>query len=375
MITPSDQQAAAIRAIVDWYRDPAGKQVFYLAGYAGTGKSTVYEFVRNALEDCGAQAIVTCAFTGKAANVLRKKGTPDAMTIHAAVYSVMEDPKTGRITFTKNPLGPAAGADLIGLDECSMVDDEMAEDLLSFGKRVLVMGDPGQLPPIRGPGAFTAGKPDVFLTEIHRQAAESPIIRLATMARKGETIAPGDYGGGVYVWPLTLATSEEVYRDDTQAICGIHTARHKITAEWRKRLGFEGDIPMAGERVMCCRNDRTKGIFNGALGSVLKSRRVLSGLLNMDVQMEDLRDPLEKITVSPHHFAKHTDPTAERPQGFKGLREFDWSYVLTAHKAQGSEWPHVTVVDDSGSFRADRHRWLYTSLTRASEGLTLLRRM
>lgn len=374
MITPSNEQWAAIRAIRDWYADPAGKQVFYLAGYAGTGKSTVYEFVRREIEALGAKRIATCAYTGKAANVLRRKGTPDATTIHGAIYSVEEHQKTGKLTWTKNQFGPAASADLIGLDECSMVDDEMAEDLLSFGKRILVMGDPGQLPPIKGPGAFTAGEPDLFLREVHRQAAESPILRPATMAREGRGIPPAEYGGGVRVLKLTKDSSEEVYAEGTQPICGVHKARHIITAEFRKRHGYAGIHPEAGERLICIRNDRALGIFNGGQGVALKSRKALSGMLRMDIAMEDLSAPLEDVTVAPHNFERHFDPEAPECRE-RGIKHFDWGYVITCHKAQGSEWPHVTIVDDSGSFREDRNRWLYTALTRASEGLTLLRRI
>lgn len=372
-ITPSDQQAAAIRAIVDWWRDPNGKQVFYLAGYAGTGKSTVYAFVLEELEKYDCHEVVTCAFTGKAANVLRQKGTPDAMTIHGAIYTPVEDKKTGQTKFVKNLFGAAAGADLIGLDECSMVDDWMAEDLLSFKKRILVMGDPGQLPPIRGPGAFVRGEPDVFLTEIHRQAAESPIIRLATMARKGERIPVGEYGDAVRVLMLDRETQHEVYRDDTMALCGIHKTRFTITQRYRARLGREGPNPLPGEPVICCRNDKELGIFNGGLGEVIKAKRTLSEILRIDVAMEDLKSPLYEVLVDPYLFDGHFKQT-ERRKDFRGLKEFDWAYVLTCHKAQGSEWPHVTVVDDSGAFRDNRDRWLYTAITRAAEGLTLLKR-
>lgn len=99
--------------------------------------------------------------------------------------------------------GSASSADLIVLDEVSMVNQQIAEDLRSFGKKILVMGDPGQLPPVAGAGAFTNREPDAFLAEIHRQAADSPIIRLATAARLGKPIRVGDYGDGVQVLPLT----------------------------------------------------------------------------------------------------------------------------------------------------------------------------
>ena len=170
--------------------------------------------------------VVTATFTGKAALVLRRKGTP-ARTIHSLIYSVIEAteeeveaaekkidggrcararrspassappprrrsrPCARRVAemkrprFALNPKSDAAHARLIVLDEVSMVGEDMARDLMSFGKPILVLGDPGQLPPIQGEGAFTKDAPDIMLTEIHRQAAESAIIRLATMARAG----------------------------------------------------------------------------------------------------------------------------------------------------------------------------------------------
>ena len=98
-----------------------------------------------------------------------------------------------RPRFALNPKSDAAYAKLIVLDEVSMVGEEMARDLMSFGKPILVLGDPGQLPPIQGEGAFTKDAPDIMLTEIHRQASESAIIRLATMARQGQPIGFGQY--------------------------------------------------------------------------------------------------------------------------------------------------------------------------------------
>ena len=59
-----------------------------------------------------------------------------------------------------NEDSPAAKASLIVIDECSMVDEELGRDLLSFGKKVLVLGDPAQLPPVKGGGFFTEQEPD-----------------------------------------------------------------------------------------------------------------------------------------------------------------------------------------------------------------------
>src|SRR5262245_60777722 len=247
--TPSDTQARAIVEIKDWFQNRTDEQqVFRLFGYAGSGKSTVLKFTLDELgldphrsDRTGGSCVpgvVTATFTGKAALVLRRKGTP-ARTIHSLIYSVIaateeevaaavtkieEAEKKARMLtgfdrtaaeagieamrqalsgmkkprFALNPQSDAAHAQLIVLDEVSMVGEEMARDLLSFKKPILVLGDPGQLPPIHGEGAFTRDPPDVMLTEIHRQAGESAIIRLATMARQAEPIGLGRHDD--YVW-------------------------------------------------------------------------------------------------------------------------------------------------------------------------------
>lgn len=374
-MTPTDTQAAAIHAIVDWFNDTRSPQEFYLAGYAGVGKSTVANIAIEELrEKSSVSNIVTGAFTGKAAHVLRRKGVKNAQTIHSMIYTLLESPQNGDPVFTLAEDGPASDADLIILDECSMVGQEIADDLRSFDKKILVLGDPGQLPPIKGQGAFTVRKPDFFLREIHRQAADSPIIQLATQARNGERIKPGDYGDGVIVQRLTRDTQHAVYSDSTQAICGKHTVRHAYTQRIRQRRGFKSKLPQPGERVICCRNDKAKGLFNGALGDLLKvsQDRTSDGLI-LDVHLEDVSVEHKGLSVNPWLFRQHFE-TVERPRIRKGIQEFDWGYVLTCHKAQGSEWPHVTIVDDSRTFRDDADRWLYTAITRASEGLTLLLR-
>jgi len=374
-LTPSDSQAAVIRQIVQWYSDQSSPQEFYLAGYAGVGKSTVANMAIEELKSrSSAHKIVTGAYTGKAAHVLRKKGVDNAQTIHSMIYAPVEK-ADGSIEFKLAIDGPASEADLIVLDECSMVGQEIADDIRSFGKKILVMGDPGQLPPIKGQGAFTVRKPDAFLTEIHRQAEGSPIIHLATMARNGERIKPGDYGQGVVVAPLTRESQSAVYNEDTQAICGKHTVRWAYTQRIRQLRGYASKIPMPGERIICCKNDKTIGIFNGALGTLLSAKPdPMSEDFRFDVDLEDSPSTHSDLVVNPWLFREHFEGKSQRPRMRKGTQEFDWGYVLTCHKAQGSEFPHVTIVDDSGAFRDDANQWLYTAITRAAEGLTLLLR-
>jgi len=382
-MTPTAEQAAAIKAIVEWYGDPS-RQEFYVAGFAGVGKSTVVAIAIAEIEKrYGGRKVVSGAFTGKAANVLRRKGAPNAMTIHRMIYMPKEDPETGRTVFMLAIDGPAASADLIVLDECSMVDDKMAGDLRSFGKKILVMGDPGQLPPVRGQGAFTARRPDVFLQEIHRQAADSPIIRLATLARQGKPLPVGDYGQGVQVLKLDGGTYHHVFDKGTQVLCGLHKVRWRITAMMRERLGFAGPLPLAGERLICRRNNYELGLFNGTLAHLgqdateedgyyrsTETAYRLTGLVD-----DDDNRAYATLDSHPWLFRQHFDASTPKPQRLdKGLNEFDWGYALTGHSAQGSQWVHCTIVDDSAAFREDRWKWLYTTLTRPESGMTVLLR-
>lgn len=382
-ITPTDEQWKAIKKVVAWYKGGVNTPlVFYLAGYAGTGKSTIAKFVIDELATQAGFNVATAAFTGKAANVLRQKGNPNAGTFHAGMYMPQEDDH-GQVFFHLQPDAPFSCADLILGDECSMINEELGVDAESFGKKILVMGDPGQLPPVSGVGYWTGRKPDVFLTEVHRQAMDSPILRLATMLRLGKAIPEGEWsdseGNVTRVLKTDPAlTSQWMYREETQGICGIHTNRWGHTQRIRKKRGFEGKLPQKGERVLCCRNDKEKGIFNGSFGTMLSNARDTkrrSDNILIDVDMDDLRKPLTMQTVHPYMFYQHFDSSARRPVKLsKGVQEFDWGYVLTCHKAQGSEWDDVTVLDDGGVFKQDQHKWRYTAATRASKSLTFLKR-
>lgn len=390
----SPLQERAIDAIVAWYGDKQ-KMEFYLAGYAGTGKSTVVaEAINRVKEKYGIKEVPTGAYTGKAAYVLRKKGNPNALTIHSMIYTKHEDPETGDLHFVLNLLGKAAMADLIVLDECSMIDIVMANDLRSFGKKILVMGDPGQLPPINGQGSFTAQMPDFFLDEIHRQAADSPIIELATMARNGIMPPNGYSKAGVQVMRLTGVTGEHIHNPNTQVLCGVNRIRWGATAAMRKKLGFLTSYPEPDERVLCCKNNRNHGLFNGGAGTIKKLEIRDAHLQWHEVKpgkgipSQTLFDPqnmpwrfageiegnyLKNIVFDPFLFYQHNDGGAsKRNIKKKWLNEFDFGYVWTVHKAQGSQWEHVTLVDNSGSFREHRWNHLYTGITRAEKDLIIL---
>ena len=237
-------------------------QVFRLFGYAGVGKTTLARHIAEGARGETAFA----AFTGKAALVMRSKGCAGATTIHALIYRASEGAE-GAPTFTLNADGPASRAGLIVIDECSMVDAELARDLLSFGKPILVLGDPFQLPPVKGGGYFTDGAPDVMLTQIHRQAQDNPIIRLSrdrALRRRAQ---------GRRLWrdarhPARRRSTRPRCSAADQVLVGVNRTRRAYNQRMRDLNGFKEPLPVAGDRLVCLRNDRTKGLINGGLWRV-----------------------------------------------------------------------------------------------------------
>jgi exodeoxyribonuclease-5 len=123
---------------------------------------------------------------------------------------------------------------------------------------------------------------------------------------------------------------------------------------------------VAGETLVCLRNDRKRGLLNGSLWHVARVRKPRKGLLRYTLNPEDAGTgkPRTVVSINPAFFDGTADalPFAER----KRSDEFDFGYVLTVHKAQGSQWDNVMLFDESYAFREHRARWLYTGITRAA---------
>lgn len=148
------QQDEALKAVSKWLKE-GRSPLFRLFGYAGTGKTTLARYFAEHVDG----DVLFAAFTGKAAQVLRSRGASNAKTIHSLIYrprgeEAVEDEETGKTSiapmFSINRQSPVAKAALIVVDECSMVDEALGRDLMSFGTPILVLGDPGQLPPVSG---------------------------------------------------------------------------------------------------------------------------------------------------------------------------------------------------------------------------------
>lgn len=365
----SPQQDAALSAVHNWIKR-GDESIFRLFGYAGTGKTTLARHLADGVDG----TVLFGAFTGKAAQVLRQKGCPGASTIHAMIYRPdggKDDDEEDVPAFVINRDSPAHDADLIIIDECSMVDQMLGSDLLSFGKPVLVLGDPAQLPPVSGGGYFTEHEPDVMLTEIHRQARDNPIIRLAQDVREGQSLIHGDYD------QVQIISRNELNTEDVLAADQVLVGRNKTRTNYNKRLrelkDFDGPYPQVGDKLVCLRNNHQKGLLNGGIWMVDKVTSRTGKEIKMRVSPELGHELSGRVALKVPKvlFEDHEGeiPWTLRKRG----DSFDYGYALTVHKAQGSQWNNVMLFDESWAFREHRQRWLYTGVTRAADQLTIVR--
>ena len=359
----SPQQDAALKAVAAWLRR-GEPQVFRLFGYAGTGKTTLAKQIADDAEG----EVAFGAFTGKAALVLKSKGCRGASTIHSMIYRTQGEEEDATPSFVLNRKAAANDADLIIIDECSMVDEELGRDLLSFGKPVLVLGDSAQLPPVKGGGFFTDAEPDVMLTEVHRQAADNPIIAMATTVREGGRLRPGHYGSSEVVGAGVNLDADRVLAAD-QVLVGTNRSRRANNARFRELHGRGSSLPVPGDKLVCLRNNRAKRLLNGGLW---QADRVEGhgAKINIDIASEDVEGVKAKVSVPIEFFTG--DEGKLDPRTLRNVDQFDYGYALTVHKAQGSQWDDVVLFDESFAFREHGARWLYTGLTRAAKTITVV---
>lgn len=400
-ITWNTQQSKALKLVFKWLRTSNRKQVFRLFGYAGVGKTelskAIADFVMNEQGKGNVPTgdVMFAAYTGKACSVLRSKGCLGADTLHSALYKPVIDSSTGQVKdFILNYESPLSQASLLIVDEVSMVNEEMAEHILSFGVPVLVLGDPAQLPPVEGSGWFINAEPDYMLTDIERQAKDNPIIYLATRAREGKYIKPGRYGNS-RVYDQGKYVSEDMYLKADQILCGLNNTRKTINKKMRRYNGTASKSPIyptEGDRLICLRNNRNSGLYNGTMwaGSqpIIAKAKVSKKNGNISYVVETSADVLAFKVTSLDELGRNGDPIVVDTQcslhhfneaipepdwrEIAGTDQWDFGFGITVHKGQGSQWDNVLMFDEANTFRehADKHR--YTGITRAAEEITIL---
>ena len=367
-----------------------------ISGYAGTGKSTLVSFIIKGLAQEGISPekdVAYAAFTGKAAEVLRKKGNPNALTLHKLLYDHIPKPNGG---FIRKPK-VALEYKIIVVDEVSLVPKSMIDMLLRHNVYVIFLGDPFQLPQIdKNEAHDILDYPHIFLDEIMRQAAESEIIRLTLQIREGKDI-PFTKGEEVAVMPKRDLCSGHLLWAD-QILCATNKERNRLNAEVRRRLGYEG-LPQDGEKLICLKNywdiitPDGNALVNGTTGIIHNPYE------NFIIPPRSLRIETPKIEFISCSFIpevgmsfnnlmmykKMGEPCLSWKDAYKlnGLKEklgkmvpdeFAFGYAITGWKAQGSEWDHVLAIEERFPFDKKEHaRFLYTVCTRASKKLVLVR--
>ena len=155
-------------------------------------------------------------------------------------------------------------------------------------------------------------------------------------------------------------------------LVGLNKTRRAYNKRLRELLGFKAALPEVGEKLVCLRNDKTKGLLNGAIFRVQQGvGRAPRALSHEPDRRRGARaaKPI-RVGVLPAFFegSEESLSYAQRRES----DEFDYGYALTVHKAQGSQWDDVVLFDESWAFRENRERWLYTGVTRAAKSLTVV---
>lgn len=388
------KQEEGLKIAVERYN--AHEKYTVISGYAGSGKSTLVRFIIEAL-NVSEGDVCYSAFTGKATEVLRKKGNKNVQTLHRLLYEHFPKPTGGFIRRPKTSLTYK----VIVVDEVSMAPKQMMELLFSHNVYVICLGDPFQLPPIdKNEDNHLLDHPHVFLTEIMRQAQESEIIQLTMKIRNKEEI-PSSFGQKeVKIIPYSHLNTGILQWGD-QILVATNTNRQKINTQMRYLAGREGD-PQDGDKIICLRNywdDFSQSgdpLINGTIGILKNSFMtvrhiptiVKTSIEKFDVLMGDILVPDIEDTYKNVNMDYKMMVTGEkccdwklsyalgklRPKyGEIVPKEFAYAYAITTHKAQGSEWSKVVVIEENFPFDKTEHaRWLYTAATRASEQLVII---
>lgn len=383
-----DQLMASLQMENWWYS--SNNQVFEVSGAAGTGKTTL---VRYLIERIGLSMdeVLFIAFMGKAATCMQRNGLP-AKTLHSAIYKyekcIAIDKQTGKPIYEKSGLPKLEmrfklrksigdNIKLIVLDEGSTVNSIMAEDLLSFGIPVIVLGDLNQLPPVFGKPYFL-NNPDIILRQIMRQAENSPIVYLSQRVLNGNPLVTGNYGDSNVINKNDI--NEFNYRKNDIVLTCTNALRAEVNDLFRtkikrlKRL----DVPNKGEQVICRKNNWGKSLdgivlTNGCTGYIddIDISSLKDGTINLDFRPDYSVLPYKSLRTDFAALMGRADESTVSRYDYS-VNKFEFGYAITVHLSQGSQWDDVLFLAEPTKFDGEiRRKLMYTAITRAAKSITV----
>ncbi len=408
------KQEEALKLAVARYT--MGMPYTVISGYAGSGKSTLVTFIIDAL-NIPPEKVAYVAYTGKAANVLKNKGCPNATTAHKLLYHARQT-KTGNYVFTPKKVLDEH-YELIVVDEVSMLPQELWYQLLSHGVYVLAMGDPGQLSPPRDETNTVLEHPHVFLEEIMRQAQDSAIIRLSMHIREGKDFRTfPTVSGEVRIVPHKWQFEDEntTLLQASQIICGLNAQRYELNDKVRTMLGY-GPTPNEQDKIIGLKNhwdevsEEGNALTNGAIGTLIPHEHItqtypntarFKGFQPTDILLADFITedgdtfknlPIDYLCLTTNNpsltsaqeyilggYNKNIigkiDAYGYSANAIKTIPyNFNYGYAITTWKAQGSEYPYVLGYDCTWLKKKNKDeyiKYLYTLVTRATNAVILV---
>lgn len=422
-IVLNEGQQLAVKKALFWYNVQTNKKYFSIAGSAGTGKSTIVSTIIRELGLDPKLQVCYATPTGKAALVLRLKGS-NASTIHRLIYKpeIIKIPildkdgnpkkdKQGnikykfKVTFHKRDRLENLATELFLIDEGSMVGDRLWEDLLAFNKRIIILSDQKQLPPVGGKIIDPVKNPDITLTEVMRQTSDSDILVAAIKATTGELIK-NELSYRRYEEKISFPNkdvhiishhhlTDNLLKRAELVLCGKNDTREKLNKYIRENIhGFSGTLPQKGDKLICRRNNHEKflpsntdvSIINGLIGYVedhIDLESMTNEIFKMNFRPEFLKDDMFYDLDTNYRLFKNVskeDPSKplsreerDNIMNFGKGEKFEYGYCLTTHLAQGSEANTVIVFFEwMGDFE-NVCKWLYTAITRAKKKLIIVR--
>jgi len=373
-----------------------------VGGYAGTGKTTLISELRKEINNKTTDlSVAFTTLTGKASSVLNNKLNENYAkfsidycgTIHGLIYKPDKliwnnKLKTYIVSGWKlKNIEEIEQHQIIIIDEASMVSEKIWKHLLIFNIVIIAFGDHGQLPPIGDRDFNLMKNPKYILKDIHRQSLNSPIIKLSKFIRKEGYIPFGIYSDKVFKFSWKEKRCQEMLKkvdftdENLISLCGFNITRANLNKMIRNNLNFNDITPYPGEKLVCLSNDHNNKIMNGQIGKVIW---VMANKKSYMITIE-INDNIYECFVSAKCFGEVAYTLYDRSQELKKLTKqanskgyalnfFDYGYVISVHKSQGSEWDKVVLFEQRTQRWDDEYyaKWLYTAITRSKEKLFII---